>query len=409
MPAPKSKPTARPVVVFFGVLAILIAGAIVAGVLPRLARQKVMLAAGQELAARRPVVFVSPAHLAPGGDTVDLPGDLQAMIETPILARTDGYLKSKLVDLGWHVTAGQPMAEIETPELDQQITGARANLEQTQANIKELEAAIELAKANRDLARVTSGRWSKLQEQGVVSKQDTDTRAADLAVKEAELRKAEATLATAQNTIHASQAALHRLEETKSFSRVTAPFDGVVTERSVDVGTLITTASKQMFKVAKIDPMRVFVNVPQTYVASIAKGQTAEVRVQERPGQVFRATVTAIANALDPTSRAMLIVLQTPNPQGILYPGMYTQVRIATSRARPALRVPGDTVVMGKTGARVAVVGDDHVVHFRNVTIGQDLGTEVEIVSGLQSGELVISNPTDAVTEGAAVETRARS
>jgi RND family efflux transporter MFP subunit len=407
-PAPGNKPGARPVIVFFGVLAILIAIAIAAGVAPRLSRQKVMLAASHETAARRPVVLVSQARFAPGAETVDLPGDLQAMIETTILARTEGYLKSKLVDLGWHVTAGQLMAEIETPELDQQISQARATLEQSQASIKELEASIELAKANRDLARVTASRWTKLQEQGVVSKQDTDTRAADLAVKEAELRKAEASLSTAQNTIHASEAALRRLEETKSFARVTAPFDGVVTDRLVDVGTLINAGSKVMFKVAKIDPMRVFVNVPQAYVASIAKGQVAEVRVQERPGQVFRATVTGIANALDPASRAMLIILQTPNPEGILYPGMYAQARISTSRAKPALRVPGDAIVMGKTGARVAVVGADRVVHFRNVTIGQDLGSEVEITSGLQPGEVVVSNPTDAVTEGAAVETRNR-
>jgi RND family efflux transporter MFP subunit len=407
-PASQSKPTARPVIVFFGVLAILIAVGIGAGVMPRLARQKVMLAASHEAGERRPVVLVSPAHFAPGAETVDLPGDLQAMIETTIIARTEGYLKSKLVDLGWHVSAGQLMAEIETPEVDQQLSQARATVDQTQAAMKELQADIDLARANRDLARVTSGRWEQLQKQGVVSKQDTDTRVADLAVKEATLRKAEASLATAQNTIRASEAALHRLEELKSFARVTAPFDGIVTDRLVDVGTLINAGSKSMFKVAKLDPMRIFVNVPQAYVPSIAKGQKAEVRVQERPGQVFPATVSGIANALDPTSRAMLIVLQTPNPTGILYPGMYTQVRIATTKAKPALRVPGDAVVMGKTGARVAVVGADRVVHYRNVVIGQDLGAEVEVTSGLEAGESVISNPTDAVTEGAVVETRNR-
>lgn len=406
--APKNKPGARPVLVFFAVLAVVVAAAIAAGVMPRISRQKVMLAASHDTAERRPVVLVSPAHFAPGAETVDLPGDLQAMIESPIFARADGYLKSRDVDLGWHVTAGQQMAQIETPELDQQISQARATLEQTQAGLKELQADIELARANRDLAHVTSDRWSHLQQQGVVSRQDTDTRTADLAVKEATLRKAEAALATAQNTIRASEAALRRLEELKSFARVTAPFDGVVTDRQVDVGTLINAGSKLMFKVAKIDPMRIFVNVPQAYVPSIAKGQTAEVRVQERPGQVFRAAVTGIANELDPNSRAMLIVLQTPNPQGVLYPGMYTQVRIATTRAKPAIRIPGDTVLMGKTGARVAVVGPDHVVHFRNVTLGQDLGGEVEITSGLESGEMVVSNPTDAVVDGAVVETRKR-
>jgi RND family efflux transporter MFP subunit len=407
--AQKTRPAARPVIVFFGLLAIVIAIAILAGLLPRLSRQKGLLAASEEVVERRPVVLVSPARFSGSAETVDLPGDLQAMIESPIFARADGYLKSKNVDLGWRVTAGQLMAEIETPELDQQIGQARANLEQAQANLKELDAAIELARANRDLARVTNSRWVALQQQGVVSRQDTDTRTADLAVKEAELRKAEAALNTAQNTIRANQAALRRLEEMKSFARVTAPFDGVVTERLVDIGTLINAGSKEMFKVAKIDPMRIFVNVPQTYVASIAKGQSAEVRVQERPGQLFRATVTGIANALDTNSRAMLVILQTPNPQGILYPGMYTQVRISTSRAKPSLRTPGDALVMGKSGPRVVVVGADHIAHFRGVTLGQDLGAEVEITSGLEAGELVISNPGDAITEGAAVETRNRN
>lgn len=405
----KGKAPIRPLIVFFGVLAIVVASAIVGGLLPRLSRQRGLTAAAHEFAERRPVVLVSPAHFAASSDTVDLPGDLQAMIESPIFARADGYLKSRLVDLGWHVTAGQLMAEIETPEIDQQLSQAHANLEQAEATIKELEAAIELARANRDLSRVTSERWVRLQTQGVVSKQDTDTRTADLAVKEAELRKAEAALATARNTIHANEAAVRRLEEMKLFSRVTAPFDGVVTERLVNVGTLINAGSKEMFKVAKIDPMRIFVNVPQTYVASIAKGQPAEVRVEERPGRVFHATVSGIANALDPTSRAMLVILQTPNPDGVLYPGMYAQARIATSRARPALRIPGDAIVTGKTGASVAVVGADHVVHFHPVTIGQDLGSEVEITAGLASGDLVVSNPTDAVTDGAIVETRPRT
>ncbi len=402
------KAPARPVVVFFAALAIVIVSAVVAGTLPRLARQKGLLAASRELAERRPAVLVSPARLADSAGAIDLPGDLQAMIESPIFARADGYLKAKLVDLGWRVTAGQAMAEIETPELDQQISQAHANLEQAQASMKELEAAIELARANLDLSRVTSGRWARLQEQGVVSKQDADTRQADLAVKQAELRKAEAALATAQNTIHGSQAALRRLEEVKSFAHVTAPFDGVVTARLVDIGTLINAGSKEMFRVAKIDPMRIFVNVPQTHVSLISKGQTAEVRVQERPGEIFRASVTGIANALDAGSRAMLVVLQTPNPDGKLYPGMYAQVRIATTRSKPALRIPGDALVLGKTGARVAVVGADQTVHFRGVTIAQDLGAEVEIAAGLEPGDLVISNPTDAVADGVLVEVRTR-
>jgi RND family efflux transporter MFP subunit len=189
---------------------------------------------------------------------------------------------------------------------------------------------------------------------------------------------------------------------------VTAPFDGVVTARDVDIGTLITAGNKELFKVAKIDPLRVFVNVPQTYVEAIQTGQTAELRVQERPGKVFPAKVTGISNSLDTNSRAMLVILQTPNPGGTLYPGMYSQVRISSVRPKASLRVPGDTVIMGKSGASVATVGPDHVVHIKNITLGQDLGSEVEVTSGLTAGELVISNPTDAVQENRAVEVRNR-
>jgi RND family efflux transporter MFP subunit len=339
---------------------------------------------------------------------VDLPADLVAMIESPIFARADGYLKARLVDYGWRVKSGQPMAEIETPELDQQISQARATLEQSQATLKELQSDIDLARANLQLAKVTFDRWRELQEKGVVSRQDRDTREADLAVKEATLRKAESAMATAQNTIHANDANLKRLMELKSFSRITAPFDGVVTARDVDVGTLINAGTKELFKVAQIDPIRIFVNVPQAYVASIAQGQTAEVRVQERSGQVWHAQVTGISPSLDPNSRAMLAILRAANPEGTLYPGMYAQVRFHVTQGKQALRIPGDALILGKTGARVAVTGEDRVVHYRAVTVGQDMGSEVEVTSGLREGEMVVSNPTDAVTEGAAVEVRKR-
>jgi RND family efflux transporter MFP subunit len=405
-PAKAPRTGVRPILVFFAVLAVIVATAIVAGLLPRLGRQKGLLAAAQEVADRKPVVIVSPAHLAGGKDTVDLPADLVAMIETPILSRVDGYLKARLVDLGWHVTAGQAMAEIETPELDQQIGQARATVEQTQATLKELQADIELARANVELARVTHERWQRLQEQGVVSKQDADTRRADLAVKEATLQKAEAALATARNTINANQAALRRLEETKGFAHVTAPFEGVVTDRLVDVGTLINAGSKEMFKVARLDPMRVFVNVPQAHIASISQGQLAELHVQELPGRIFRAEVTGISHALNTGSRAELVVLRTPNPDGALLPGMYAQVRLSSARGAGVLRIPGDALMLGKSGARVAVVGEGNVVHVRGVTIGQDLGQEVEVTSGISPGEMVISNPTDAISEGAVVDVR---
>lgn len=408
---PRSRPGRRPVLAFFLLLGLAVAGAMLGGYLPRLSRQRGLLAAAQEVTERKPVVMVSPAHLATSGDVIDLPGDLQAMVESAIFARANGYLKTRLVDIGDRVKAGQPMADIETPELDQQIGQARATVAQAQATIRELQAEIDVARANLDLARATRDRWKNLFDKGVVSRQESDERQANFSVREAMAEKSQASLATAQETIHATEANLRRLEELKSFARVAAPFDGIVTARNVDVGTLINAgnggATKEMFRVARIQPLRIFVNVPQTYVAEMRNGQQAELRVQERPG-VFRARVTNISSSLDANSRSMLVILETPNDGAALFPGMYAQVRFPAARASAALRVPSDAVVLGKDGARVATVGADHIVHFRGVTVGQDLGSEVEVTSGLSAGEMVISNPTDAVQENAVVEVRNR-
>jgi RND family efflux transporter MFP subunit len=402
----------RPLLTFFAVLACVVAAAIIAGLLPRLSRQKGLLAASETLKELRPVVIASAARLAPAKDSIDLPGDLQAMVESPIFARADGYLKSRKVDIGDRVKAGQLMAEIETPELDQQIAQSRATLAQSQAALRELGADITLSRANLNLSKVTLDRWDRLSTKGVVAKQELDQKQADFDVKKAQTERAEASLATAQETVHASAANVKRLEEMKGFASVAAPFDGIVTTRNVDIGTLINAGnagvSKEMFRVARITPLRIFVNVPQTYVEEIHNGQAAELRVQERPGQIFPARITNISNSLDATSRAMLVILETPNPTGALYPGMYAQVRFAGAKLRPLLRVPGDTVMLTTDGPRLAVVGADHVVHFRSVTLGEDLGAEVEILSGLRPGELVISNPADSVQEGATVEVRTR-
>jgi RND family efflux transporter MFP subunit len=407
-----AKPGLRPLLMFFIALACIVIAAIAAGFLPRLSHQKVMLAANEKVAAQRPVVIASPAHLTASKDGIDLPGDLQAQIESPIFARASGYMKSRLVDIGDRVKAGQPMAEIETPELDQQITQARASLAQAQAALKELQADIELSHANLNLAKVTLDRWDHLSTKGAVSKQEHDEKRADFDVKKAQTDRAEASLATAQETIHASDANLQRLLQMKSFANITAPFDGIVTYRVADIGTLINSGNdgsgKEMFRVAKLTPLRIFVNVPQTYVQDIHPGQIAQLRVEERPNQVFPAKVDRIANALDASSRAMLVILVTPNEHGTLYPGMYVQVHFASGNGKPALRVPGDTIMLTKNGPRIAVVGADNTVHFRNVTLGQDLGSEVEIVSGLHEGDMVVSNPADAVQEGVQVDVHRR-
>jgi len=415
---PKHETTARPkprtgrrgLLAFFAIIAVLIAAAVVAGVLPRLSRSKALLSAAETQTTERPLVEVATARLAPASSTLDLPGDMQALVDSPIFARVDGYLRTRLVDYGDRVKAGQLLAEIDTPELDQQISQARATLSQSQSALNEVKADLDLSKANLNLARLTVERWRRLVTKGVVPRQEADQKEADFAVTEAQVAKSQAGIATTQETVHANEANLHRLEDMKAFARIVAPYDGVITSRTVDVGWLINSgnggAARELFHIAQIQVLRIFVNVPQTNVASIHPGGTAELRVQELPGQVFQAHVTRIANALDPNSRAMITVLEVPNPKGVLMPGMYAQVRFATGRAEAAVRVPSDVLILGKQGPRVAVVAPDRRIHMRGVRIGQDLGSEIEIVSGLSAGEMVVANPSDAVRENALVDVR---
>ena len=400
----------RGLLAFFVLIGVLVAAAVIGGILPRLTRQKALLAAAETQTGERPLVEVSTARPAPARSTLDLPGDMQALVDSPIFARVDGYLRTRLVDYGDRVKTGQLLAEIDTPELDQQIRQARAAVSQSQSALNEMRADLDLSKANQNMARLTVERWRRLAKGGVVARQEADQKEADFAVTEAQVARAQAAIATTQETVHANEANLHRLDDMKAFARITAPFDGVITARNVDIGTLVNSgnggAARELFHIAQIQVMRIFVNVPQTNVASMHPGQTAELRVQELPGQVFSARVTRIANALDATSRSMLTVLEVPNPRGALMPGMYAQVRFSTGRAEAAVLVPGDVLILGRQGPRVAVVAPDHRIHLRPIRIGQDLGSEIEVVSGLAAGEVVVANPSDAVRENALVDVR---
>jgi RND family efflux transporter MFP subunit len=407
---PKPRTGRRGLLVFFALIGVLVAAAVVGGILPRLTRQKALLAAAETQTEQRPTVEVATARVAPARSTLDLPGDMQALVDSPVFARVDGYLRTRLVDYGDRVKTGQLLAEIDTPELDQQISQARAALSQSQSALNEVKADLDLSKANQNLARLTVERWRRLAKGGVVARQEADQKEADFAVTEAQVAKAQASIATTQETVRGNQANVHRLEEMKAFARITAPFDGVITARNVDIGTLINSgnggAARELVHIAQIQVLRIFVNVPQTNVASMHPGQTAELRVEELPGQVFSARVARIANALDAASRAMLTVLEVPNPRGVLMPGMYAQVRFSTGRAEAAVLVPGDVLILGRQGPRVAVVAPDHRIHMRQIRIGQDLGSEIEVVSGLAAGEVVVANPSDAVRENALVEVR---
>ena len=403
-------PGVRPVLTFFAVIGILVAAGIAAGLLPKLRRQGGLEAAEVKEARERPVVTVAQVKLASPKSTLDLPGDVQALIESPIFSRVDGYLVKRNVDIGDMVKAGQVMAEIETPELDQQLEQARATLSNSQSSLKELQANITLAKANLKLAETTFQRWKILQGRGAIARQDFDEKDADFQVKRAAVEAAEAKLASARDMVAASESNVRRLEHTKAFAHVTAPFDGIVTFRIIDKGTLVNAgnsgANHEIFRVADLNTMRIFVNVPQTWVGAIHDGQKAEVRVQELPGRIFQAVVANSSHEVETTSRSMLVVLRTPNFDHVLLPGMYAQVRFATSRSVSTLLIPGDALTNGKDGTRVAIAGPDGKVHFRKVRVGNDFGNEVEILDGLSPDDLVIMNPTDDVREGIEVEAR---
>jgi RND family efflux transporter MFP subunit len=409
----RKRPGVRPLLTFFAVLGVLLVAGIVAGLLPKLRRERALQANEQVETAQHLVVNVAAAKLASPKSTLDLPGDMQAMIESPIFPRVDGYMSKRLVDIGDIVKAGQVMAEIETPELDQQLQQAKATVANSLSSLKELQANINLAQANAKLAETTFQRWKTLQGKGAIARQDFDEKEADFQVKKATVEAAEARLASARDMVAANQAAVRRLEQMKSFAHVTAPFDGIVTARLMDVGTLVNSgnggANHEIFRVADVNVMRIFVNVPQTSVAAIHDGQTAELRVQELPGKVFKAVVAHTTHEVDTATRSMLAVLQTPNPGHLLLPGMYAQVRFATSRPVSTLLIPGDALVNGTKGTRVATIGSDRRVHFKSVRVGNDFGNEIEVLDGLAPDELVVMNPTDAVRDGVEVDAKQAS
>src|SRR5260370_244586 len=239
----RSRPRLRPLLTFSALPALIVMIAIVAGLRPRVQRQHGLVAAAEKERVQKPVVNVITAHQASDNTPLDLPGDLQALIESPIYARADGYLVKRYVDIGDHVKAGQPLADIETPELDQQIQQARATLSNSISSLKELEANLALAKANLKLAQQTSQRWLELEKKGAVSHQDTDEKRAGLDVRQAQLEASQAHIVATRDIINANEANVHRLEQMKAYSRVTAPFDGMVTARNVDVGTLINSGN----------------------------------------------------------------------------------------------------------------------------------------------------------------------
>jgi RND family efflux transporter MFP subunit len=328
------------------------------------------------------VVTVKPTA-APGSEALVLPGSVQANYEAPIYARTNGYLRAWYTDIGTPVKKGQLLAEIETPEVDQQLGQAQADL--------------ATAEANYQLAKSTDVRWQGLLTTESVSKQDADQRAGDAAAKKAAVQSAAANVA--------------RLREMKSFKRVLAPFDGVVTQRNTDIGALINAGQgpgAALFHVADTHRLRIYVSVPQPYASSIRPGMSADLVFAEHPDKRYPATVAFTAQALDPASRTLQVELQVDNLQHELFPGAYAQVHFNLAAAAPTLRVPANAVLFRAQGLLIAAVGGDHRVRLKSIAAGRDFGSSIEILDGINAADDIVVNPPDSLADGALVRAVAK-
>jgi RND family efflux transporter MFP subunit len=333
-------------------------------------------------AASVPTVAVALAAASPAEEEIVLPGTVQAEYETPIYARTNGYVKRWYTDIGTKVKAGDLLAEIDSPEVDRQLEQARAQLVQ-------VEAALAQAQANMELARVTNDRSTTLVHQGWTSHQQGDQDRLALAASIA-------AVAVARANVQAQQAQVDRTEQLTAFERVVAPYDGIVTARETDVGNLINAGSgsgPELFRIADTCKLRIYVQVPQSYAPRIKPGVAVDLRFPEYPGRAFAAQLVRSANALDPVARTLLVQLETDNAKGELFPGGYTEVHFRLPAIARTVRVAANALLFRAEGPRVATVGPDGRTVLHEITLGRDFGTTIEVPTGLAPGDAVILNP----------------
>jgi len=375
-PPPKLPPAPpRKALLMVGaVLLLLIVGAVITMVV-RIHNGNV-LAKETEQESILTVAVVHPVAEKPDEELV-LPGTMQAYEESPIYARTNGYLLRWYKDIGSRVTKGELLADIDTPEVDQELMQARANRQQIVAQL--------------DLAKINADRYVNLRKTDSVSQQESDQQSSGY-------EQAVANLA-------AADANVRRLEELESFKHVYSPFTGVLTKRTVDPGALINAgvsgaAGKELFDIAQVDPLRVYVSVPQSYAPSIKTGMDAVVTLQEYPGQRFKGTVARTAESIDPATRTLLTEVDVPNKKGQLLPGSFGEVHFRVGMNAQKVTLPVNTMLFRQEGARVAVVGSDGKVQLRPITIGRDYGTTLEILGGVDVEDRVVINPADSLEDG---------
>jgi RND family efflux transporter MFP subunit len=371
--APRETGSKHGVLIAVVVLAI-IAAVVIGGIVPRLRAKEALKKETYDLAV--PTVNVArPKQGAPQTEIV-LPGNMQAFTDSPIYARTNGYLKKWYVDIGGRVKAGQLLAEIETPEVDQQLQQARSQL--------------NTAKANFNLAQITSNRYQELKGTDSVAQQDVDNALGSERANAA--------------TVSAAEYQVRYLEQLESFKNIYAPFDGIITVRNTDVGHLINsgagTAAAELFHIAAIHTLRVYINVPQQFSPAAKTGLPATLTLQEFPGRQFKGRLVRTANAIDLATRTLLVEVDVDNPTGELLPGAFAEVHLAVPSGAPTFILPVSALIFRAQGLQVGVVKDGNHAQLANIILGRDFGSEVEVVSGIQTDDQVIINPPDSLISG---------
>jgi RND family efflux transporter MFP subunit len=361
-----------------GVLALLILGALT--LLQRRTQYRALANETEKMAV--PTVSVVHPTLEPGQEDLVLPSTTQAYVESPIYARTNGYLKKWYHDIGSRVRQGELLADIDTPEVDQQLSQARADL--------------GTSRANEDLSKITATRYQDLIKTDGVSKQEVDNAVGDYAAKKAGMQSAEANV--------------RRLEELESFKHIYAPFSGVITRRNVDIGNLINAgnggAAQELFFLAQTDPIRAYVRVPEIYGSTIHAGLGAYLELSQYPGENFQGKVVRTADAIDLASRTLNTEVDVPNKDGRLLPGGYAQVHLLVKVTGQRLQVPVNALLFRSEGLRAVTIDENHKTHLQALTIGRDYGTALEVLQGLKPGDWIVLNPPDSLEEGLQVNVK---
>jgi len=373
---PESKGSRVRYVVILAVLLVVVAVLVITGIVPRLRASRALAAETNALAAPT-VLVVQPKPGAPSQEIV-LPGNIEAFVDSPIFARTNGYLKRWYFDIGSHVKQGQLLADIESPEIDHELSQAQADL--------------GTAQANEHLSEITANRFSDLIKQDAVSQQDTDNAVNDLVARRTAVRSA--------------QANVDRLRQLVAFEKVYAPFDGVVTARNTDIGQLIDSGAaggppRSLFQMAAINRLRVFISVPQIYSQAATPGLTADLMFAEFPGRRFQGKLVRTSRAIDPVSRTLNVEVDVDNAKGELFPGAYTEVHLKLKDGlRSTLVIPVSALLFRREGLRVAVAKSDNTAELLPITLGRDFGDVAEVTTGLTGEERVITNPPDSIIDG---------